>query len=199
LRGSDMSTVPRDAQSVDSFRSSSLQVEVTRRGSGDWFIREGGHAYPVTADHVAKRFGVPFTETVAKFTAQWVLFEGIEQPAEPQPTRPIRCWTTDCHLKASLIIDGQRVNVRWCRFGPADMPLYKRIVDTSDAAWRSGPNGEPPARKAFIHLSDADVETLRRIAAMDKPTPTLPTSPTPQRITQQVRQPNPAAWNGLTA
>jgi hypothetical protein len=73
------------------------------------------------------------------------------------------------------------------RFGARGMPLFKRIVD-ADFEARRGHNGQPPTRKAFVELTDVEVETLKRIAAMDAPLPP------PQRITTRVRQPDPAAW-----
>jgi hypothetical protein len=150
-----------------------------------WFIRDGGHTYPATMNHVAQRFGRPFAETCVNFANTWVEFTAEELQLPHEPTRRLRCWSRDCNLGATVFIDEQRVDVRWCRFNAETLPLFKRIIDASDDAWRSQ-NGQRPTCKAFVDLTAAEVETLRRIAAMDK----APALPSLRLISNRPKLPN---------
>jgi hypothetical protein len=119
------------------------------------------------------------------------LVEALNQAAQHEPlvlkqphTKRCRCWTRDRNLIVCVVVDGRKIEARWCWAGVEAKPLFDRIAEANNAAWKWQGDQRPTGR-AFIDLTDAELATLDAIASKEIP----PARP----ITSRPVQPNPAA------
>ena len=129
-----------------------LEVQAFYSTLTGMLIREDGKTRPGTLDEIEQKFCQAVLDDVMSMPGHWHDLT--------VPTRSYRCWTRRRNMDVAVIFVPGFGKVEANLHLLPSAALFNRICDAEMLAWRK-PLTDPSRGKAFVDLSDRELETLK--------------------------------------